>query len=35
MIINIIKVYDECCISQMNKKSLSLNEENENIEFPS
>ena len=32
MIINIICVCDECCLSQMNIKLLSLNEENEKFE---
>ena len=35
MIINIIFAHDECSISQMNIKSLSLNEENENFEYTS
>ena len=35
MIINIIYVNDECCLSQMNIKLLSLNEENEISEYTS
>ena len=33
MIINIIYVHDQCCISQMNIKLLFLNEEIENFEY--
>ena len=35
MIINIIYVHDKCRINQMNIKSLSLSEENENFEYSS
>ena len=35
MIINIIYVNDKCCLSQMNIKLLSLNEENEISEYTS
>ena len=36
MIINIIYVHEDCCISQMNIKVLFLNEKkNENVEYTS